>query len=98
MNIFLKGFISTLVGFGLTALAKDHVCLVYSETDSLPYHYFLKLKKRTPQKGEYTIIESQWYGGKVIKEIVGEVDDEITHEGDGSIWFNLIIALTYNFL
>lgn len=86
MNIFLKGFISTLVGFGVIALAKDHVCLVYSETDSLPYHYFLQFKKITPQKGDYTVVESQWYGGKVIKEIVGEVGDEIHHESDGSIW------------
>ena len=86
MRLILKTFISGLVGFGLVALAKDHVCLIYSETDSLPYHYFLQLKKVTPQKGHYTIIESQWYGSKVIKEIVGEVGDEINYEGDGSLW------------
>lgn len=86
MNLFLKGFISTLVGFGLIALAKDHVCLVYSETDSLPCHYFLKLKRVAPKKGHYTMIESPWYGGKVIKEIIGEVGDEINHEGDESLW------------
>ncbi len=86
MNLFLKGFISTLVGFGLIALAKDHVCLVYSETDSLPYHYFLQFKKASPQKGHYTIFECPWYGSKVIKEIVGEVGDEINHEDDGSLW------------
>ena len=83
---FRKGFLGSFIGFGIIALVADHLCLLYSESASLPYHYFLKLKKVTPQKGDYTCIESPWYGHKVIKEIAGKSGDKIMYDADGALW------------
>ena len=74
------------IGFWVISLAADYFCLLYSESASLPYHYFVKLKKVTPQKGDYTCVESPWYGHKVIKEIAGKSGDKIMYDADGALW------------
>jgi conjugal transfer pilin signal peptidase TrbI len=84
--MIIKGVIGGVLAFGLIAGAKDHVCLLYSQTNSLPYHYFLKLNQISPQKGNYTCFESAWYGGKVIKEIVGIEGDLVAYDTSGNLW------------
>ena len=86
MNMLKKGLLGTALGFGLVSVAADHLCLIHSETDSLPYRTFLMLKKVTPQKGQYTCYESQLYGQKIIKEIAGTSGDKLTYDQDGALW------------
>lgn len=77
------GFWGTL---GLIALLSHQTRLVYSRTDSLPDHLFLNLKQVTPQKGHYTFLESSWYGGAVIKKIVGISGDTLSYDQEGNLW------------
>lgn len=86
MKYILKGFFGVFLGFSAIAWAKNYVCVLYSATNSLPYHYFLEFKQVTPKKGQYTVFESPWYGGKVIKEIAGIAGDKMTYDEDGKLW------------
>ncbi|MBX9744509.1 MAG: S26 family signal peptidase [Chlamydiales bacterium] len=86
MNYIFKGLFGLFLGFSVISWAKDHVCVLYSETDSLPYHYFLELKQFTPNKGHYSIFNSPWYGGKVIKEIAGVSGDSLKYDETGKLW------------
>lgn len=87
----LSAFAGAVLSFGIVAIAKDHVCLLYSETNSLPYNYFLKLKQVTPQKGQYTVFNSSWYGGPLIKQIVGEAGDVISYSDNGNLFVGRIL-------
>ena len=86
MNQLKKALIGAVIAFGTISLLKDQIGLVRSYTDSLPYHYFLALKKMSPQKGDYTCIDSSWHGDKVIKEIVGIPGDELLYDAAGNLW------------
>ena len=86
MKYILKGLFGVFMGFAVIAWVKDHMCILYSATNSLPYHYFLEFKQVTPKKGQYTVFESPWYGGKVIKEISGISRDLIKYDSEGNLW------------
>ena len=83
---WIKGFICFLIVFALIAWLKDHVGLLYSSTSSLPHRTYLKLKQMSPQKGDYTCFDSPWYGGNVVKKIVGVAGDAINYDKEGNLW------------
>ena len=83
---WIKGAFFFVIVFALMAFLKDHVCLLYSTTASLPHRTFLKLKQMSPQKGDYTCFDSPWYGGNVVKKIVGIAGDSITYDTQGNLW------------
>jgi len=83
-----KGILCFLVVFALIAWLKDHVCLLYSATGSLPYRTFLKLKILEPRRGDYTCIDSSWYGGTLVKKLVGTAGDAVTYDEAGNLWIN----------
>lgn len=81
-----KGLISFGVGFVCFGFMSEHVHLVKSLTDSLPEHYFIQLPKFTPKKGDLTIVYNQFYGGRLIKQIIGQAGDHITTDAVGDLW------------
>jgi conjugal transfer pilin signal peptidase TrbI len=83
---WIKGIFFFVIVFALMAYLKDHVCLLYSTTASLPHRTFLKLKQMSPQKGDYTCFDSPWYGGNVVKKIVGVAGDSIVYDLEGNLW------------
>lgn len=82
----IKGLCCFLVVLGAISLLSSQVSVVYSKTNSLPYHLFLNLKHLTPNKGQYTCFHNPWYGGQVIKKVVGTEGDILTYDKDGSLW------------
>lgn len=88
MKYILKGLFGVFLGFSVISWINDHARVLYSNTNSLPYHYFLELKQLTPNKGQYTVFESPWYGGKVIKEIAGTAGDLIKYDDEGKLWID----------
>jgi len=85
-GFYLKGLGVLITSLILTSAALDQVTVVYSPSDSLPYRTFLELKHIKPQLGQYAYFESPWYGGRVIKKIVGREGDELSYDRNGSLW------------
>jgi conjugal transfer pilin signal peptidase TrbI len=83
---WLKGIFCFLIVFALITWLKNHVCLLYSSTDSLPYRTYLRLKQMGAKKGDYTSFASPWYGGNVVKRIAGVEGDSITYDKEGNLW------------
>lgn len=83
---WVKGTIFFVIVFALMAFIKDQVRLLYSTTASLPHRTFLHLKQMDPQKGDYTCFDSSWYGGNVVKKIVGVAGDSITYDREDNLW------------
>ena len=82
----IKGFIFFLGSLVVVSTALDQVRIVYSPSDSLPYRTFLELKHIKPGVGQYAYFECPWYGGRVIKKIVGREGDTITYDAAGNLW------------
>ena len=40
----------------------------------------------SPQKGSYTCVHSPWYGGTVVKKIVGVAGDTLSYDIEGNLW------------
>lgn len=59
--------------------------IIMNRTDSLPYKAFVQLPKKTPHKGDYTLVSSAWYDGVLIKKIIGVEGDEISYTKDGKL-------------
>ena len=91
---WIKGLFCFVVVFALMAFLKDHVCLLYSTTASLSHRTFLKLKQMSPQKGDYTCFDCPWYGGNVVKKIVGVAGDSIVYDREGNLWVKTLWAKT----
>ena len=91
---WMKGIFFFVVVFALMTFLKDHVCLLYSTTASLPHRTFLKLKQMSPQKGDYTCFDSSWYGGNVVKKIVGVAGDSLTYDLEGNLWVKTLWVKT----
>ncbi len=70
------------------AILSQHMNVLISETDSLPHHFFLHLPQTKPGLNDYTVVESQWYQGKIIKRIVGIAGDLIKQGENGEIYIN----------
>ena len=64
----------------------EQVHFIKSLTDSLPEHYFLQLTKFSPSKGDLTIVYNPFYGGRLIKKIIGQAGDQITTDAVGDLW------------
>lgn len=63
----------------------SNVHLIFNKTDSLPYKAFMQLPKVSPSKGDYTLVASSWYGGTLIKKIIGVAGDEVTYTDAGEL-------------
>ena len=83
---WVKGFCCFLVTLAVISQVSSYVGLVYSRTNSLPYRLFLNLKHVTPKRGDYTCLDSPWYGGRVIKQVVGMGGDTLSYDDEGNLW------------
>ena len=81
-----KGLISFGVGFGVFGFISEQIHFIKSLTDSLPEHYFVQLTKCTPTKGDLTVVNNQFYGGRLIKKIIGQAGDHISTDAGGDLW------------
>lgn len=86
----LKGICGFLLVLGITYQLSNHVCLVYSKTTSLPYNFFLQLKNVKPLRGHYTCFHSPWYGGKVIKKVVGREGDVLSYDSSNTLQLEIL--------
>ena len=85
-NVWCKGLVVFFVSLVVVTTVLDQVTVVYSPSDSLPYRTFLELKRIKPQLGQYAYFESPWYGGRVIKKIVGREGDKLSYDAQGNLW------------
>ena len=76
-------FLLTCGGFKILT---DHVHILVNNTDSLPIKTFIHLPHHPPKKGEYTLINSAWYRGRLIKKIVAEAGERIFYDEQGHLW------------
>ena len=81
-----KGLISFGIGFVFFGFISEQVHFIKSLTDSLPEHYFVQLPKLTPKVGDLTIVYNPFYGGRLIKKIIGQAGDQITTDAVGDLW------------
>lgn len=79
------GFVS---GFALIWILSQHAQIIISETDSHPKHYFLHLPKYQAKLNDHVLLHSDWYGKKIIKQIVGLEGDRIWYDSDQCLWTN----------
>ena len=85
-DVWVKGLVVFFTSLVLVSVALEQVTVVYSASDSLPYRTFLELKRIKPQVGQYAYFESPWYGGRVIKKIVGREGDKLVYDARGNLW------------
>lgn len=76
------------LGYGGVALVSSQVQLVVNTSESLPMKIFVQLKHLPPSKGDYTLVESLWYGKRLIKQVIGIPGDEITYDEKGTLRVN----------
>lgn len=81
-----KGVISFVVGFGAFGFFSEQVHFIKSLTDSLPQHYFVQLPKVPPKKGDLTVVNNPFYGGRLIKKIIGQAGDQVSTDTSGDLW------------
>lgn len=89
-NQWVKGLCCFLLVLGVISQLSNYVGLVYSNTNSLPYHLFLHLKQLEPQRGQYTCFNSPWYGGRVIKKVTGMGGDILIYDQKGNLWVKTV--------
>ncbi len=83
IKVFMRYFSITILLFiGVIS----QVRFLISETDSLPQHYFLHFPHVKVRHGNYTVINSQWYGGKIIKKVLGVAGDRISYDFQKRLW------------
>lgn len=82
---FLLWFLGTIY---LVFLISQQAHFLISETDSLPYHYFLHFPKIKPSINNYTVVYSNWYKGLIIKKIIGIKDSKIWYHKDDELFVN----------
>ncbi len=83
IKVFMRYFSITILLFiGVIS----QVRFLISETDSLPQHYFLHFPHVKVRHGNYTVINSQWYGGKIIKKVLGVAGDRIFYDFQKRLW------------
>jgi conjugal transfer pilin signal peptidase TrbI len=90
---FIKGICIVLIILGVFHQTSQHIGLVYNPTHSLPHRLFLNLKNLTPNKGDYTCIKSAWYGGNVIKKVVGVPGDRLAYDKSGNLWIGKALKI-----
>lgn len=89
-NQGLKGACGFLLVLGITFQLSNHIGLVYSKTNSLPYHFFLQMKNVKPLRGHYTCLHSPWYGKKIIKKVVGMEGDALSYDHSGELQLDIL--------
>lgn len=77
-----------LLGFGLILALSQNLQLIISETDSHPKHYFLHFPHIKANLNDFVILNSDWYGKKIIKQIVGLDGDRIWYDAEQCLWIN----------
>jgi conjugal transfer pilin signal peptidase TrbI len=81
-----KGVISFAGVFVMVGMVSEQVHVIKSSTDSLPKHYFVQLTQITPKKGDCTVVYNPFYGGRLIKKILGAGGDRIHTDASGELW------------
>lgn len=74
-----------LITFGTLKIIEQNIHFVVNHSNSLPFRFFIHFHKMTPKKGDYTLVDSPWFGGKLIKQIVGVMGDKITYNDKGEL-------------
>jgi conjugal transfer pilin signal peptidase TrbI len=89
---WFRGISGFVLVFGMMFQLSNHVSLVYSYTNSLPYHFFLQLKNVKPLRGHYTCLHSPWHGNRVIKQVVGMEGDVLSYDPSGALQLDTLDA------
>lgn len=76
-----------VVLIGLKVL-EQNVHLVVNNSDSLPFRTFIQFRNWEPKKESYSIVDSDWYGGRLIKKIIGVEGDPIAYNDEGDLLVN----------
>lgn len=84
----LIGCFSFILGFGLILALSRNLQLIISETDSHPKHYFLHFPHIKANLNDFVILTSDWYGKKIIKQIIGLEGDKIWYDAEQCLWVN----------
>jgi conjugal transfer pilin signal peptidase TrbI len=85
-SVWVRGIGAFLASLMIVSAALDQISIIYSPSDSLPYRLFLELKPIKPQVGHYAYFNSHWYGGRVIKKVVGQGGDAMSYDPGGNLW------------
>lgn len=86
-KILIGGF-CFISSFCLIWMLSQHFQIIISETDSHPKHYFLCILKLQAKLGDYVLLDSHWYGKKIIKQIIGIEGNKIWYDSDHCLWVN----------
>jgi conjugal transfer pilin signal peptidase TrbI len=76
-------FCCVFLGIGMLS---HYIHIVVNRTPSVPYKVFLHFTRETPQKGDYTLIFNSFYGGLMIKKIMGKDGDSITFDPHNNLY------------
>lgn len=82
------GFLGFLLGFFFVYVLSQNVRIIISETDSHPAHYFINFPKSKAKLKDHVLLESNWYGKKIIKKIVGQEGDRVWYDSNQCVWIN----------
>lgn len=83
---WVRGCFAFGVTFYSFSVLAAHVHLVVNKTDSLPIKTFIHLKHQPPKKGDYTLVSSAWYNGRLIKQVLAEAGEKITYDSQGALY------------
>lgn len=87
---WVKGLCCFLLALGFISQLSHHVGLIYSNTNSLPHHFFLHLKNVKTHRGHYTCFHSPWYGRSVIKQVIGMEGDRLSYDKDQNLHVDIL--------
>jgi len=85
---WLKGGYVFVLSILFVGILSTQCHFLISETESLPYHYFLVFPHLKPKLHDYTVVDRPWYGGKIIKQIIGQPGDHLKWDEQDELWIN----------
>ena len=85
---WLKGGYAFISSFVFVGFLSTQCHFLMSETESLSQHYFLVFPHLKPKLHDYTVVHRDWYGGKIIKQIIGQPGDLLRWDEQGELWVN----------
>ena len=83
---WMRGCFAFGVTFCSFSVLAEYVHVVVNKTDSLPIRTFIHLKRQLPKKGDYTLVSSAWYNGRLIKQVLAEAGEKITYDSKGILY------------
>ncbi len=85
---WLKGVFTFSASILFVGALSTQCHFLVSETESLPQHYFLVFPHLKAKLHDYTVVHRPWYGGKIIKKIMGQAGDRLKWDEQGDLWVN----------